>query len=74
MAGCEFEAKRHAALLSCEEWPERRPSYVAAAQTVNAGSGGEGGKEMEAAAGIEPAMEVLQTSALPLGYAAPSSE
>ena len=25
---------------------------------------------MEAAAGVEPAMEVLQTSALPLGYAA----
>ena len=25
---------------------------------------------MEAAAGVEPAMEILQTSALPLGYAA----
>ncbi len=27
---------------------------------------------LEATAGIEPAMEVLQTSALPLGYVAPS--
>ena len=27
---------------------------------------------MEAAAGVEPAMEILQTSALPLGYAAPA--
>jgi hypothetical protein len=27
-------------------------------------------KDLEAAAGVEPAMEVLQTSALPLGYAA----
>ena len=26
---------------------------------------------MEAATGVEPVMEVLQTSALPLGYAAP---
>ena len=29
-------------------------------------------KGLEAAAGVEPAMEVLQTSALPLGYAAPA--
>ncbi len=28
------------------------------------------GREMEAAGGIEPPVEVLQTSALPLGYAA----
>ena len=27
---------------------------------------------MEAAAGVEPAIKVLQTSALPLGYAAPA--
>ena len=27
---------------------------------------------MEAAIGVEPMMEVLQTSALPLGYAAPT--
>jgi hypothetical protein len=26
---------------------------------------------LEAATGVEPVMEVLQTSALPLGYAAP---
>jgi len=29
---------------------------------------------VEAAAGVEPAMEVLQTSALPLGYAAVTRE
>ncbi len=28
-------------------------------------------KYVEAAGGVEPPMEVLQTSALPLGYAAP---
>ena len=28
-------------------------------------------KDLEAATGVEPVMEVLQTSALPLGYAAP---
>ena len=27
---------------------------------------------MEAATGVEPVMEILQTSALPLGYAAPA--
>jgi hypothetical protein len=30
------------------------------------------GKLLEAATGVEPVMEVLQTSALPLGYAAPA--
>ena len=30
-------------------------------------------RELEARAGIEPAIEVLQTSALPLGYRAPST-
>ena len=30
------------------------------------------GKLLEAAIGVEPMMEVLQTSALPLGYAAPA--
>ena len=30
-------------------------------------------KRLEAAAGVEPAIKVLQTSALPLGYAAPRS-
>ena len=29
-------------------------------------------KGLEAATGVEPVMEVLQTSALPLGYAAPA--
>ena len=29
---------------------------------------------MEAATGVEPVMKVLQTSALPLGYAAPAQE
>ena len=29
-------------------------------------------KDLEAAIGVEPMMEVLQTSALPLGYAAPA--
>ena len=29
-------------------------------------------KDLEAATGVEPVMEVLQTSALPLGYAAPA--
>ena len=28
------------------------------------------GKKLEAAGGVEPPMEILQTSALPLGYAA----
>jgi hypothetical protein len=32
---------------------------------------GAGTKGLEAATGVEPVMEVLQTSALPLGYAAP---
>ena len=31
------------------------------------------GENLEAATGVEPVMEVLQTSALPLGYAAPAS-
>src|SRR5450759_5867996 len=30
------------------------------------------GDKLEAAIGVEPMMEVLQTSALPLGYAAPA--
>ena len=30
------------------------------------------GEKLEAATGVEPVMEVLQTSALPLGYAAPA--
>src|SRR5450759_96109 len=30
------------------------------------------GEKLEAAIGVEPMMEVLQTSALPLGYAAPA--
>ena len=30
------------------------------------------GESLEAAIGVEPMMEVLQTSALPLGYAAPA--
>jgi hypothetical protein len=32
------------------------------------------GEELEATTGIEPVMEVLQTSALPLGYMAPGFE
>jgi hypothetical protein len=30
------------------------------------------GEKLEAAGGVEPPMEILQTSALPLGYAAPA--
>ena len=36
------------------------------------GAGRFAGEKLEAAIGVEPMMEVLQTSALPLGYAAPA--
>ena len=68
----ERAANRFCSLGEADLRAEPPVTAALQSQTCLEISGGVGAKrpKMEARAGIEPAMEVLQTSALPLGYRA----